>query len=50
MQLAPESNFQTLNKTTNITDTDTEAMNAARMQVSATLACLTAVIQVSVVT
>ncbi|XP_077337444.1 solute carrier family 26 member 9 isoform X1 [Lithobates pipiens] len=47
MQLAPESNFQTLNKTTNITDTDTEAMNAARMQVSATLACLTAVIQIA---
>ncbi|XP_072280583.1 solute carrier family 26 member 9 [Pyxicephalus adspersus] len=47
MQLAPESNFQKLNETTNITVTDTEAMNAARMQVSATLACLTAVIQIT---
>ncbi|XP_018412759.1 PREDICTED: solute carrier family 26 member 9 [Nanorana parkeri] len=47
MQLAPESNFQMLNETTNITVTDTEKMNAARMQVSATLACLTAVIQIA---
>ncbi|XP_075054260.1 solute carrier family 26 member 9 [Mixophyes fleayi] len=47
MQLAPESEFQKLNGTTNDTITDTEAMNGARMQISATLACLTAVIQIA---
>ncbi|XP_056413998.1 solute carrier family 26 member 9 isoform X1 [Hyla sarda] len=47
MELAPESNFQKVNETTNITITDTEAMNQARLQVSATLACLTAIIQIA---
>ncbi|MEE6493565.1 hypothetical protein FKM82_016890 [Ascaphus truei] len=47
LQLAPESNFQHVNETTNRNITDTEAMNAARMQISATLACLTAIIQIA---
>ncbi|XP_073443335.1 solute carrier family 26 member 9 isoform X1 [Dendrobates tinctorius] len=47
MQLAPESDFQILNETTNATITDTEKMNVARLQVSATLACLTAIIQIA---
>ncbi|KAG9485463.1 hypothetical protein GDO78_008506, partial [Eleutherodactylus coqui] len=47
MQLAPESDYQKLNETTNITITDTEGMNQARLQVSATLACLTAIIQIA---
>ncbi|KAM4794730.1 solute carrier family 26 member 9 [Rhinophrynus dorsalis] len=47
MQLAPESDFQHVNETTNVTITDTEAMNQARMQISATLACLTAIIQIA---
>ncbi|XP_053560644.1 solute carrier family 26 member 9 [Bombina bombina] len=46
-QLAPESDFQYLNYTTNKTITDTEALNNARLQVSATLACLTAIIQIA---
>ncbi|XP_068121647.1 solute carrier family 26 member 9 isoform X1 [Hyperolius riggenbachi] len=47
MQLAPESQFQIVNATTNISVTDTEAMNQARMKISATLACLTAIIQIA---
>ncbi|XP_069612359.1 solute carrier family 26 member 9 isoform X2 [Ranitomeya imitator] len=47
MQLAPESDYQKLNETTNATITDTEKMNMARLQVSATLACLTAIIQIA---
>lgn len=46
MQLAPESKFETYNKTTNKSFVDIEAMNAERLHVSATLACLTALIQV----
>ncbi|KAM9319254.1 solute carrier family 26 member 9 [Gastrophryne carolinensis] len=47
MDLAPESEFQKFNETINVTITDTEAMNAARMKISATLACLTAIIQIA---
>lgn len=47
LQLAPESKFQIFNTTTNETYVDTAAMEAERLHVSATLACLTAVIQVS---
>ncbi|XP_018104868.1 solute carrier family 26 member 9 isoform X2 [Xenopus laevis] len=47
LKLAPESQFQHINGTSNVTITDTEAMNAARMQISATLACLTAIIQIA---
>ncbi|XP_008266728.1 solute carrier family 26 member 9 [Oryctolagus cuniculus] len=45
LQLAPESKFQVFNNATNETYVDTAAMEAARLRVSATLACLTAVIQ-----
>lgn len=45
MQLAPESKFETYNQTTNKSFVDIEAMNAERLHVSATLACLTALIQ-----
>ncbi|XP_071993582.1 solute carrier family 26 member 9 [Engystomops pustulosus] len=47
MQLAPESDFQKFNETLNATVTDTATMNQARLQVSATLACLTAIIQMA---
>ncbi|XP_069489271.1 solute carrier family 26 member 9 [Ambystoma mexicanum] len=47
LDLAPESEFQTHNATTNATITDTEAMNTARLKISATLACLTAIIQIA---
>nr|XP_033774716.1 solute carrier family 26 member 9 [Geotrypetes seraphini] len=46
MELEPESKFQTVNETTNATITNTDAMNLARMKISATLACLTAIIQI----
>lgn len=46
LQLAPESKFQIFNNVTNETYVDTAAMEAERLHVSATLACLTAVIQV----
>lgn len=49
LQLAPESKFQIFNATTNETYVDTVAMEAERLHVSATLACLTAVIQVSLI-
>ncbi|XP_030077533.1 solute carrier family 26 member 9 [Microcaecilia unicolor] len=46
MELEPESKFQTFNETTNATNTNIDAMNSARMKISATLACLTAIIQI----
>ncbi|KAK1329387.1 hypothetical protein QTO34_011571, partial [Cnephaeus nilssonii] len=45
LQLAPESKFQIFNNATNQTHVDTAAMEAERLHVSATLACLTAIIQ-----
>ncbi|XP_055975125.1 solute carrier family 26 member 9 [Sorex fumeus] len=45
LQLAPESKFQLFNNVTNKSYVDTAAMDAERLHVSATLACLTAVIQ-----
>jgi len=45
-ELAPESDFQYFNYTTNETSVNTTAMEAARLEISATLACLTAIIQV----
>uniref|UniRef100_A0A087WSS7 Solute carrier family 26, member 9 n=1 Tax=Mus musculus TaxID=10090 RepID=A0A087WSS7_MOUSE len=47
LQLAPESKFQIFNNVTNETYVDTAAMEAERLHVSATLACLTAVIQMA---
>ncbi|NXR23590.1 S26A9 protein, partial [Cinclus mexicanus] len=44
-ELAPESDFQYFNHTTNETSVNTTALEAARLEVSATLACLTAIIQ-----
>ncbi|NXG43131.1 S26A9 protein, partial [Psilopogon haemacephalus] len=44
-ELAPESDFQYFNHTTNQTSLNTTAMEAARLEISATLACLTAIIQ-----
>lgn len=45
-ELAPESDFQYFNHTTNETSVNTTALEAARLEISATLACLTAIIQV----
>lgn len=45
LQLAPESKFKVYNNATNESYVDTAAMDAERLHVSATLACLTAVIQ-----
>ncbi|KAI4563448.1 hypothetical protein MJT46_019804, partial [Ovis ammon polii x Ovis aries] len=45
LQLAPESKFRVFNNATNESYVDTGAMEADRLHVSATLACLTAVIQ-----
>ncbi|XP_012662087.1 solute carrier family 26 member 9 [Otolemur garnettii] len=45
LQLAPESKFQVFNNATNKSYVDTAAMEAERLHVSATLACLTAIIQ-----
>ncbi|KAM6217349.1 solute carrier family 26 member 9 [Rhynchocyon petersi] len=45
LQLAPESKFRVFNATTNESYVDTVAMEAERLHVSATLACLTAIIQ-----
>ncbi|KAG8451388.1 hypothetical protein GDO86_003554 [Hymenochirus boettgeri] len=47
LQLAPESNFQHKNQSNNATITDIDKMDAERLQISATLACLTAVIQIA---
>uniref|UniRef100_A0A8C0VAT1 Solute carrier family 26 member 9 n=1 Tax=Cyanistes caeruleus TaxID=156563 RepID=A0A8C0VAT1_CYACU len=44
-ELAPESDFQYFNHTTNETSVNSTALEAARLEISATLACLTAVIQ-----
>ncbi|XP_055510936.1 solute carrier family 26 member 9-like [Leucoraja erinacea] len=44
--LAPMEKFQHFNETLNETVTDIPAMNAYRMHISGTLACLTAVIQI----
>jgi hypothetical protein len=46
LQLAPESKFRVFNNATNESYVDTAAMEADRLHVSATLACLTAIIQV----
>ncbi|XP_026511033.1 solute carrier family 26 member 9-like [Terrapene carolina triunguis] len=43
--LAPESDFQYFNHTTNEININNTAMEAARLEISATLACLTAIIQ-----
>ncbi|KAM5239015.1 solute carrier family 26 member 9 [Ctenodactylus gundi] len=45
LQLAPESKFEVFNNATNESYVDIAAMEAERLHVSATLACLTAVIQ-----
>nr|XP_019608085.1 PREDICTED: solute carrier family 26 member 9 isoform X3 [Rhinolophus sinicus] len=45
LQLAPESKFRVTNNATNESYVDTAAMEAERLHVSATLACLTAIIQ-----
>ncbi|XP_030618114.1 solute carrier family 26 member 9 isoform X2 [Delphinapterus leucas] len=45
LQLAPESKFRVFNNATNESHVDTVAMETERLHVSATLACLTAVIQ-----
>lgn len=46
LQLAPESKFWVFDNATNKSYVDTAAMEAERLHVSATLACLTAIIQV----
>ncbi|XP_076840165.1 solute carrier family 26 member 9-like [Brachyhypopomus gauderio] len=45
-RLAPESQFSHFNETLNATIVDEEQMNQARLAISGTLACLTAVIQI----
>uniref|UniRef100_A0A8D0F059 STAS domain-containing protein n=1 Tax=Strix occidentalis caurina TaxID=311401 RepID=A0A8D0F059_STROC len=44
-ELAPESDFHYFNHATNETSVNTTALEAARLEISATLACLTAIIQ-----
>ncbi|NXB89171.1 S26A9 protein, partial [Vidua chalybeata] len=44
-ELAPESDFQYFNHTANETGVNSTALEAARLEISATLACLTALIQ-----
>ncbi|XP_016159737.1 PREDICTED: solute carrier family 26 member 9 isoform X2 [Ficedula albicollis] len=44
-ELAPESDFQYFNHSTNESRVNTTALEAARLEISATLACLTAIIQ-----
>ncbi|NXV57947.1 S26A9 protein, partial [Molothrus ater] len=44
-ELAPESDFQYFNHTSNESRVNTTALEAARLEISATLACLTAIIQ-----
>uniref|UniRef100_A0A3P8UEG2 Solute carrier family 26 member 9 n=1 Tax=Amphiprion percula TaxID=161767 RepID=A0A3P8UEG2_AMPPE len=46
LQLAPESDFSHFNATVNATIVDTDGMNEARLAISGTLACLTAIIQI----
>ncbi|KAL1020690.1 hypothetical protein UPYG_G00003400 [Umbra pygmaea] len=45
LRLAPESDFSTFNITMNATVVDENKMNEARLVISGTLACLTAIIQ-----
>ncbi|KAH0618888.1 hypothetical protein JD844_018412 [Phrynosoma platyrhinos] len=45
-ELAPDSEFQYINQTTNESMVNNTAMEAARLEISATLACLTAIIQI----
>ncbi|XP_042319972.1 solute carrier family 26 member 9 [Sceloporus undulatus] len=45
-ELAPDSEFQYFNHTTNESMVNNTAMEAARLEISATLACLTAIIQI----
>ncbi|XP_053104507.1 solute carrier family 26 member 9 [Hemicordylus capensis] len=45
-ELAPDSEFQYFNHTSHEFMTDNAAMEAARLEISATLACLTAIIQI----
>ncbi|NWR24789.1 S26A9 protein, partial [Emberiza fucata] len=44
-ELAPESDFQYFNQSSNESRVNTTALEAARLEISATLACLTAIIQ-----
>ncbi|NXC88834.1 S26A9 protein, partial [Cercotrichas coryphoeus] len=44
-ELAPESDFQYFNHSTNESRVNSTALEAARLEISATLACLTAIIQ-----
>uniref|UniRef100_W5K1I4 Solute carrier family 26 member 9 n=1 Tax=Astyanax mexicanus TaxID=7994 RepID=W5K1I4_ASTMX len=46
LRLAPESHFSSFNHTTNKTVVDEQQMNEVRLGISATLACLTAIIQI----
>ncbi|XP_028849997.1 solute carrier family 26 member 9-like [Denticeps clupeoides] len=46
LRLAPESDFTYINATNNATEVDEEQMNQVRLGISATLACLTAIIQI----
>ncbi|KAM9855893.1 solute carrier family 26 member 9-like [Aulostomus maculatus] len=46
LRLAPESDFSYFNATLNSTTVDKDRMNEVRLGVSATLACLTAIIQI----
>ncbi|KAG7323224.1 hypothetical protein KOW79_012926 [Hemibagrus wyckioides] len=46
LQLAPESDYSYFNSTLNATVVDEQKMNEARLAISGTLACLTAIIQI----
>ncbi|XP_062283133.1 solute carrier family 26 member 9-like [Scomber scombrus] len=46
LRLAPETDFSHFNATLNATVVDTDRMNGVRLDISATLACLTAIIQI----
>lgn len=48
LRLAPETDFSHFNATLNATVVDIDRMNEVRLDISATLACLTAIIQVLV--
>lgn len=47
LQLAPESDYSYFNTTLNATVLHEQKMNEARLAISGTLACLTAIIQVT---
>ncbi|XP_065816925.1 solute carrier family 26 member 9 [Labrus bergylta] len=47
LRLAPESDFSHFNATLNATIVDTDRMDEVRLGISGTLACLTAIIQIS---